>query len=720
MQSISCLTFFLLLLNGILFSLMPYTEAVAQRIWPPAKNTIRNLVIRVDTLQWSYAENPLHLRDDHFLPFTYHQPSPVAELTLHVQNPALYESISLLPSSDYDITDSLRNFNNEHLRAKIRFLNLNRSDFMSLVFQFSKAGQEPYVEEVRLFPYFCTAARLQSEEAELYIGEEKVFEIFTDNIDNIRPQESWTENLDINYRITKQNRRLFLHLLPARLGAQSPQIRLRTFRPCLEGGRPQYELPPLRIEFNVKQSRISFLNPDRNDVTLDEEVRTQGVEIQIDNHRLLKMQRTYRIEKQEEPGGALVGELFTRTLLANNRVLCWLRLYNYHQTSDSYLYLKDGDKAEFITNFNITPRTSISSVQILRPGAEWTDNLSVFPGEEIEVRIQGEALNKALFVFEGLNDVLADSTIKTNRMQRYQLRIPMSFARRNIDLYNHGQKTNYTLAVREYQRARQMDFITVDFGAGPQEVDDINAPVLYYKTVQDVVIGLKPEVIDAEKLLYGKQYLSLEIRVLSDRNQLIEIVNVENIVVCPTENSPRFSFYNMRDCNRNSINLNNLLRNKTFNLNEWSRIELTFRHHRDKYRDDALTKRIEIVCGRLSSFDVDVSFPAGLLLRRLDEQRIRTLGGISISAIAQFKFYKKGAVARVKPFRIGAGTIAINAFNFNENNVNRDLGLVLIGSVFPLQRDNRKLSFPLFAGFGYLLRDETWFFLVGPGIRVNF
>ena len=65
----------------------------------------------------------------------------------------------------------------------------------------------------------------------------------------------------------------------------------------------------------------------------------------MESSRLLRMQKTYRLESQEEPGGSLIGEIFTKSSLANNRVLCILRVYNYHRKPDGYLYIKDGDVA---------------------------------------------------------------------------------------------------------------------------------------------------------------------------------------------------------------------------------------------------------------------------------------------------------------------------------------------------------------------------------------
>ena len=74
----------------------------------------------------------------------------------------------------------------------------------------------------------------------------------------------------------------------------------------------------------------------------------------------------------------------------------------------------------------------------------------------------------------------------------------------------------------------------------------------------------------------------------------------------------------------------------------------------------------------------------------------------------------------MKPYKIGGGFLALNAFNFSESvGINRDMGIVLIGSIFPTRRDSR-MSFPLYVGGGYFLNQKEWFMLLGPGIRVSF
>ncbi len=88
--------------------------------------------------------------------------------------------------------------------------------------------------------------------------------------------------------------------------------------------------------------------------------------------------------------------------------------------------------------------------------------------------------------------------------------------------------------------------------------------------------------------------------------------------------------------------------------------------------------------------------------------------------MAQFSFYKNKKVAKAKPYKFGAGFLAFNAFNFSENNTSRDIGVVVLASLYPLpSKDRSRLSFPLYAGGGYFLSESKWFLLFGPGIRVS-
>jgi hypothetical protein len=186
------------------------------------------------------------------------------------------------------------------------------------------------------------------------------------------------------------------------------------------------------VPFKVKTSRMAFLNLDKREITYDDDIRKTGIEITLDNHKSLIINKTYRIENQEKPGGALIAELFTKNSLANDKVLCIMRAYNLHRQTEGYLYIKDGDDAKFITNLSITPKTAISGIQIMRNGEEWTSNTTVYPGETIDVKMEGEGLHKARFYWEDVNNITSDTMNKNENIQFFKLQIPLNVNKRKI------------------------------------------------------------------------------------------------------------------------------------------------------------------------------------------------------------------------------------------------------------------------------------------------
>ncbi|HMQ00658.1 MAG TPA: hypothetical protein PKC24_12815, partial [Cyclobacteriaceae bacterium] len=454
------------------------------------------------------------------------------------------------------------------------------------------------------------------------------------------------------------------------------------------------------------------------DVILDRD-RRESIEIQIDNHRNLRLGKTYRIEDRETPGGPLIAELFTQRLLSNDRVLCFIRPYSTHRTSEGYLYIKDGDVPMFITNVDIIPKSTIQKVSILREGQDWTSNLQIRPGEIIDVKLEGQSLTRGRFVFEDLEDISSDTLTRSDNIANYRLRVPLRISKRTVEIFNRSEKSGFQLLVREYQRPRPLDFIYLNYGEGPKPVNSLDQPVLYPQTIKDLVISYDANKIDRDELLYGRQYVRVRVRIESNTGQLLEMADLGVFTYCPGEASPRHAFYREAGCRLDDLRINNFLSRKTHGLNEWSKIEVIIEHDKERHENLGYSQRITLYNQRLASFDVDVSFPAGLIIARVGEKGFPGLGGVSLAMMGQFSFYKPGEIQRLKPYKIGAGFLAQNAFNFNADIDARDLGIVVIGSVFPIQRTN-KLSFPLYAGFGYFMNAEKFFFLIGPGIRVQF
>jgi hypothetical protein len=737
-------------------------------------NFFSDIILKIDTLQFQYSKNQVSIKGINYLGFQFEKGDETCEINVFPNTNDEIKSLELIKSQDYVITDSIVFLNNQYFRFKIKFTNLFKSEFLNLTFQvLYHDAEKNTVSEIKLFPYTNTNVQLNSTGDELYIGEEKIFELLSNHIENIKLKEEWTSYEDINYRLSHRNGILRLHLLPVSLGTKYTNIKLETFTPSLkENKKPEYQLPVISVPFKIKASRLGFLNVDKKEITYDDDTRRNGTEITLESQKSITIGKTYRIENQEQPGGPLIAELFTKSNLSNDKVLCILRPYNLHRQTEGYLYIKDGDDARFITNFNITPKTTINSIQILRSGQEWTSNLSIYPGETIDLKIEGEGFHKARFHWEEVIDMTRDTATRNENICYFKVQIPLGVSKRKIFLYNNTINTGLGLNVREYQVPRNFDFVTLNFGSGEKKLHNVNSTVIQRRTINDIVLSFDNRVIDENNKLYGKQYFDLDIKLLGRRGELIEMKTIRNILICPGDNSPRVSFYKDKACNNADISLNSQVGNKTYNLEDFSKIQLEFRHQGDKYSEPGLQKNVEIVIQRPVIFDIDVSFPAGLLIQNLGKTETEkdqmdkyatdlekynqefnaftealakwdpnsgttqptftksaptkpekaaftdNLGGISLALVAQFSFPDAHKVGKLKPYRLGAGFLAINAFNFSES-AKRDLAAVALASLYPI-KPGKIFNLPIHFGFGYKFQDKIPFIMLSPGIGVRF
>ncbi|UOQ64595.1 hypothetical protein [Hymenobacter volaticus] len=574
---------------------------------------LRELVMRTDTTRYQLSRNTVAVQGEQNLYFYYRQEDETAELEVYPLQPRI--PLRLVRSADFTLLDSLTvSPNGQFYRAKVRFKELSAVQFLRFTFtqRADSAGRPALTQTVNLLPVTRTTLELRPADTDLYVGEEKVFELSTNNVKNIRAGADWTKGQDIDYRITQEKGILRLHVLPNNLGNRILTVRPQTERPFLTDNnrRVSYALPTIRQEFTVKASRLRFLNVDKKEITIDDISQRKGVELILDNGRTFELRRTYRIEEQEEAGGALIAELFMRQYLTNDRVLCWLRVYNTHRLTDSYLYIKENDQAKYITNLNISPKTTVTTVSVRHRGGDWVNSTNVNPGETVDVRLEGVSLQRARFHFEDVQIVPSDSSVRTDAVVVYRVQIPLTIDKKRITIYNVGQPTGYNLSVREFQRPHPLDFVSVTFGEAPRPVTRLNGPVLYDRTVRDVVFSFNSNGIDSDKQLYGKQYLTFDIRTQNSKGELIEMRTVDNIVICPGDNSVRAAFYQDKQCQVGNISLNSLLNaRKTYDLDDWSTMIVTVRHTAGQYQEAGFSQKLELVLQRRVKFDIDVSFP---------------------------------------------------------------------------------------------------------------
>ncbi len=701
------------LLNSVLINLQAQQE-----------KPFKNVILRIDTLEFTQQKNTITQGNERKIYFEYKNTDENCNVTLIPSERLKGSKITLLPSGDFEIVDSLVKINSEKISFKVRFIDLTKSEFLKFTFSIKERPDTTEIQEIQLFPYTKTHVYFFPGGDELFIGEEKIFELVSDNIENVKPVSTWKTYNDIDYRVSNRFDQLRLHVIPKGLGQKTLKLSLETFKPFLDSlGKISYKLPVIEQNFMVRQSRLRFLNIDHNDITLDEEGKKEGIEIQLDNAPGMELQKTYRIENQEEPGGGLVAELFTKNPLSNNRVLCILRVYNYHRESEGYLYIKDGDRAKYITNFSITPKTEIKKVSVLHEGSDWTTNLSVSPGETVDVKIEGESLNKGRFRFEEVEDLSPDTTLRNENQVTLKIKIPLDITNKSTGLYNHGVPAGYALSIREFQEPHEFDYITLNYGEGDKTLSQIKGLLMSPKTIRDIVIDFDRNKIDSQDKLYGKQYLKISLKITGKNGDLIEQRDIDNIVIIPGDKSARAAFYDKRDETATAISLNKYLRKKTYDLEDWAKIELSVENIKEKYALQPFRKELEIYVQKEFKFDIDVSFPAGLLINTFNKEstgsQYQNFGGISMAMMAQFSFYDQDRPGKYKPYKIGAGFLALNAFNLSSDpNVSRDMGIVIIGSLYPTRKDV-KLTFPLHVGGGYKLNEGKWFILIGPGISVR-
>ncbi len=686
-----------------------------------SRNLFRLVEIHTDSTVYNSSRHYVMTEGENQLIFEYDNEDETAEIILYPEHQNNVIELHPVSSADYEVLDSFVYMDNAW-QGKVRFRNLTRTQFLKMHFRYVTSAGQGY-ETIRLLPCTYTTASIKPYNDDLFIGEEKVFELITNNNANLRFTGDWHTSQGMDYRLERTDNQILLHVVPNEPGLQKLTVYLQTEKPYIDAKRgiPVNNLKPLEYFFNVKTIRLKYLNIDRKDITIDDKSRSQGVEIQIDNNKFLELNKTYRVENQETPGGILIAEIYTRSLLSDNKVLCYLRTYNYHRSSEGYLYIKDGDHARFISNFNITPAPVVTRISIMRDGSDWNNDLSVYPGETVNIRIEGAALNKAKFHFEDLIDLTRDTLIQNEQEITLRVKIPLEISKKRISLYNYSTRTNYMLMVKEFELPRPFDYVFLNYGEADKMLSGIHGPVLFDRTIRDIVITFDQNKIDSEGKLYGRQFLTVDLRVTGPNNELIDIKTLPNITICPADNSPRFSYYEKRNCNPGEISLNKFLRRNTSDLDDWSRINLSFKTTAGKYEGEVQEKEVEIILKKKTKFDIDVSFPAGLITVSEDPENpgktsFSNLYGISMAMVAQFAFYHPEKIAKLRPYRFGAGFLALDAFNFQSER--QDLALVALASLYPTTRD-KKLAFPLYIGGGYQFKSEKWMLLIGPGISVK-
>ncbi|MCR6638763.1 MAG: hypothetical protein NVV82_07160 [Sporocytophaga sp.] len=400
----------------------------------------KRIDFRIDTAEYHYPKDSRVYKDEKTLFFKAENKDEIMEIILYPEEEIKIKRLHIAGSSDYIVLDSLKEIGNKYFRGKIRLQNLPDIKFLRLV-MIAETDEGLITDEIKMSPFFETFVGAPSELQDLYLGEDRTIELSAKNIFNIRIPSDWQVAGPLKFRLQKGDNHIKLFIHPESLGYKDLILNLKTVAPFLKGNKElSFDLPPVKLKFNIKPSRIGYVNLDRNEFFLDP-ASLHTEEVQIDFHRNFELGKTYRVENQQKPGGRLVAELYTISVVGNsNKILAVLRPYTLHKISEGYLFIKDGDELEFITNFNVLEKPTIENISVLREGQDWTSSTVVYPGERVEVKIEGRGLSKADFYFDGVKDVKYDTTRTSDNVKFYLIRIPTDIIKKkNFSLYewNH-------------------------------------------------------------------------------------------------------------------------------------------------------------------------------------------------------------------------------------------------------------------------------------------
>jgi hypothetical protein len=680
---------------------------------------IKDILIKTDSLAVNISSNKVSIDNDSYLYFNITDLTSVQEIIVR-PNPSFPASfISILGSSDYTIIDSTKLISGEY-HTRVRFNNLdvnNKIKLNVLIKEPSNVLEKQY----KLIAVSKPSPETYLRNIDLFQDEQKIIEIPVKNGFNIKADNATVQTKDFDYSLSYKFNILFLRIKAHSTGLKHFSIPLKTVTPFVDDAQHlTNDLPPLLFNFNITTLKLNYLNFDKSTIYFNQDYKNSE-QILIDYNPIFEMSKNYRIEDQNS-GGILIAELYTLSPIDNkSKIICRIRPYSFHKITDGYLYIKDGDKNRSICNLNIIEKPQINRILIRRDGEDWEENLKVHPNENLEIKLQGKGLKNCKIQFDNITELKLDSAKSSDETVFYHLKIPIKIALKKIPIFIDRKETDYELIVEESKKPVNLEFVSINYGQQDIPITKINKPVLYDNVIKDININFNPDKIDENNQLFGKQYLTIEVKIFNKEDDLIETEKIDDIIICPGDKSPRRDYYNLSDCTKDPINLNDYLDHKTYKLPAFTQILITIKDDMSKYNDDkGYTRKIRLILERKYNFDLQLSFPTGLVVKKYNEPGLGSLTGISASVLFNLKFYDKSEIGKLHPYSIGAGFLVLDALNLNNSASNpTDLGLVVMGSISPFKK-NAKFSVPIYLGGGYFVKQGVWFAILGPGLEFNF
>ena len=701
---------FTFLFLGVLILAIPTLKA----------QTYSNVFFRVDTTTYSIKQNAMDYHEQKVIPLRINGVQEIIEVSFYPDALSQVQSVQFYDNNAIDPIDTLVHLSNGTYSGKFKFHNLQGGSLNTLLLKV-KTANAVINESFTLLPYQTTTITGFNENLELISGEDKTIELNVSNPGNIQFPTLQESNSDFDYSLLVNENNINIALHPKHPGFHTLQLFPQTKTLYLnDKNELTTKLPPVNLSFNVKPSRLYYVNLDKPEFYIDNHVEDYE-EVQMGPKCEFEVGKVYRIENRLEPGGKLIAEFIPKAVIADTKMLCVLYPYSLHNPSEGYLYIKQGSEVRYITNFSVSPKPTIEHLALLHDGEDWTTTDVVYPGETLQVRVEGKGLTHAKINFSNCTNIKQDTARIFDDVLFYSIKVPTNINKKVIYLEINHKRTKVELVVKENLKPRNLDFVALSTEGQnlPLTSTILNKPLVDQNVFKSVVLQFNPALIDQGEELYGKQYLELEVKVYNNKNDLTEIQHVENIVICPDQASVRSPYYDRKDAFRSSINLNDYLTRKTYELEGWSRLEIVIKHAAGHYSETGYSRKIVLIKRKITDYNLEVSFPAGLLTKRYGANDVSELNGLSMAFLGQMSFYEKNNIKVLHPLKLGAGFMVLNLLSSATSAAPVDVGAVVIASLLPMKQDS-KFNFPIYFGTGYLFRSGSWFSLVGPGVQFNF
>lgn len=700
---------------AILFSLL-----LANISHPLSAQTYSNVFFRIDTTTYSIKQNAINYHDQKIIPLRINNLQEIVDVSFYPDPISQVQEVQFYDNAAIDLVDTIVHLSNGTYSGKFKFHNLQVGNPQTLLLKV-KTANAIINESIQLMPYQITNVTGLSDPIELVAGEDKTIELNATNASNLQFNTLQESTPDFDYSIITNENAISISLHPKKSGLHNLVLTPQTKTLYLnDKDELTTKLPPISLSFNVKPSRLYYVNLDKSEFYIDNHVEDYE-EVQMGPKCDFEVGKVYRIENRLEPGGKLIAEFIPKAVIADTKMLCVLYPYSLHSPAEGYLYIKQGNEVRYLTNFTVTPKPTIEHLALLHDGEDWTTADIVHPGETLQVRVEGKGLTHAKINFSNCINIKQDTARIFDDVLFYSIKVPTNINKKVIYLEINHKRTKVELVVKENLKPRNLDFVTLATEGQNLPITSLalNKPLVDQNVFKSVVLQFNPAIIDQGEELYGKQYLDLEIKVYSNKNELTEIQHVENIVICPDQASVRSPYYDRKDAFRSSINLNDYLTRKTYELEGWTRIEIVLKHAAGHYNETGYSRKVVLIKRKITDYNLEVSFPAGLLTKRYGANDVSELNGLSMAFLGQMSFYEKNNIKVLHPLKLGAGFMVLNLLSPATSAAPVDVGAVVIASLLPMKQDS-KFNFPIYFGTGYLFRSGSWFSLVGPGVQFNF